>query len=329
MIKKILLIIITLFTINKNLYSKEITTKNYFLNYNNNIYLGGKLGISNFMNLKYLDNNFKIINTKIEKNKLAFENFIGYKINKVFNLELGYQNLGKALKRGKFINGYFKTKGITLSNKINYNLSPKINIYSKIGWIILKSTSEKINIINNTKDYISYKKISPLTSIGIEYKINNNFNTRLNYQFIYNLGNKNIFHEEPNNNLLTVSLIYNINNINSNIKNNKFFKIKNNNFSINYFKNILNLIKKKKIKIKYIIIKNINSLNNSIYLNLKNIIKKTVIKKNKEINFIKIKSDLYKYKNFKCYKFKKNNIKLYKNCLNYLNNKVIIKIYIK
>lgn len=174
----------------------------------------------------------------------------------------------------------------------------------------------------------------------MEYKLNNNFNTRLDYQFIYNLGQKNIFHEEPNNNLLTISLIYNLNKENSDIivKNNNNFnnfnKTKNINFGINYFKNIFYFIKKKNSIIKYIKIKNINKNNkilyksNIIYLNIKNIIKKIANKK-KYLNLIKFNYNINNYKKFKCNKFKNKNNKLYNKCLNYLDNKIFIKIYIK
>lgn len=130
MIKKLFLIIITLFLINKNSYSKEIFKNNYL---NNEIYFGTKIGLSNFLNLKNLNNKFKIINTKFKSNKLGYGSFLGYKINNNINIELGYDNLGKVFKKGKFINGYFKSKGITLSNKINYNISKNTNLYLKLG----------------------------------------------------------------------------------------------------------------------------------------------------------------------------------------------------
>ncbi len=344
MINKLFLIIITLFSINKNLYAKEIISKNKLLN-NNNIYLGGKIGISNFINTKNLSNNFKIIDTKIENNKIGFGNFLGYKINKIFNFEIGYENLGKILKKGKFINGFFKTKGITISNKINFNILNNIKLYTKIGWIILKSTSKKINIINNTKNYISYKKISPLTSLGIEYKINNNLYTRLDYQFIYNLGQKNIFHEEPNNNLFNINLIYKLNNfsfnkiknifknkINLKNNNNKNIDIKDIKLNINYLNNIFNIIKLKNFNIKYILIKDFRNnknilISNKDDINIKNVIKNLLNKDYKIIDRIEFIYNLNNYKKIKCKKFNKLN-NYYNNCLSYLNNKIFIRIYI-
>lgn len=130
MIKRLFLIIFTLFTVNLNLYSKEII-KNNFLD--KEIYLGNKIGLSNFTNLKNLNNNFKIVKTRLEPNQFGFGSFLGYKINNNLNFEIGYENLGKAIKKSKFIKGYFKSKGITILSKINLNLNKNINLYTRFG----------------------------------------------------------------------------------------------------------------------------------------------------------------------------------------------------
>ncbi len=332
MIKKLFLIIITSFFINKNLYSKEIINNNF----NKKIYFGTKIGFSNFLNLKNLNNKFKIINTKFKSNKIGYGSFLGYKINNNFNIELGYENLGKVIKKGKFINGYFKSKGITLSNKINYNIYNNTNIYIKLGWIIIKSISKKNNIINNTKNVISYKKITPLTSLGIEFKISKNLYSRIDYQFINNLGHKNFLHEEPKNSFLNINIIYNINNINNNNKNINYINYNKNKILISkfinnykiinkkkniynyklYLNNILNLIKKRKYKILSINIYNYSILNNNYKLRL--------------INFIKYKLNKIKINkvNIKVYKLLKNNCKLNNKieCYKKLDKRFLIKI---
>ncbi len=300
MIHKILLILLTFFASNSGLYG---------INHNfkyTNLYIGNQIGLSNYTNLKQLSNNLKYIKTNIKNNNLGYGNFLGYKINKNFNLELGYNNFGKVYKKSKFVSGFFITKGITLCNKFNYNIINKTtNLYTKIGWMILKSQAQKSNIINHNKETTSYVKMTPLTSIGIEFNINKNWITRLDYQWTYNVGHRNYLYEEPNNNLLTFNIIYKISNLenfnlikkyfiyiykiyknfNLNIINKYNYKKYINNYKNKYNRNNLNLINIfNYFKYKNLYIINIKILN--LINNKKLILNKNLTKINPYIKYI-------------------------------------------
>ncbi len=241
--KKIFITLITIILIIGKTLAKEKETTN-------NIYIGNKIGLSKY---KDLEN----INIKKNNNQIGHGFFIGYKANKNLSFEIGYDWIGKIIKKKKFINKYFNSQGINISTKINYPLNEKLNLYTKIGNILSKSIYNEKNKIKKTEINLINTTLSPLLSLGIEYKINKYLFTRLDYQFIYKIGNKLINKEETNNNFLSINLIYFK-------KNQQKKKYKNINFKINFYTNnyILNTYNIYKLNN---LINKINILNKYIY----------------------------------------------------------------
>ncbi len=314
--KKIIIIFLIIIFLFNSLFAQK---KKFF---HNSMYIGYKLGWSKYNDLEKINKKFQNNN----KNGKGF--FIGYKANKNLSFEFGYDLLGQIKEKKKFNTYLFKTQGLNLVSKINLPIFNNLDIYTKLGGIITNSIySEENKIKKNKKDFID-TRISPLISLGIEYKINSYLFSRIDYQWIYNIGNKYFLKEEPNNNFLNFNLIYKYKN---NIKKNN--KIKNLNFYIKFNKNkfILNNINTNKLN--YIFEKNI-FINKYIY-KIK-IINYILNKKNK---FNKLKSIYKKINCIEKYFLKKGidysklNKKIYylnfkKNKKKIFNNYTIIKFFL-
>ncbi len=262
--QKIFFIIIILFTTNIVVSKNLLTQKNEKIN-KNNIYVGQKLGWSKFKDIENISPDFKGRTNIIKNNKLSASYFIGYKKNKYLSFEIGNNLLGTAYEYGKFINKKFNSKGINLSTKINFPIYNDLYLYTKIGNILVKSTSTKENKIKNNIKEIQNIKFSPLFSLGIENKIRDNVYYSIDYQWIFNIGDKKILNEEPSDVSWNFNLIYK-----------------------NIFNNEKSLIHKNKINKKDNPIININLLSKKTKINYKtlNIIKKII----KRIGIYKIKS---------------------------------------
>ncbi len=312
--KIIITILITIILINSLFAHKK---KNY------NLYIGYKLGLSKYNDLEKINKKLQKYNQYNNSNGKGF--FIGYKANKNLSFEIGYDWLGKIKNKEKFNTYSLISQGINIISKINLPLNKNLDIYTKLGGIITNSIySKKNKIIKKKTDFID-TRLSPLLSLGIEYKINSYLSSRLDYQWIYKIGNKYFLKEEPNNNFLNINLIYKYKNlpkvnkkkINFYIKfyKNKFILnniIKN---KLNYFLNQNILLNKNIYKIKIInyVFKKKNQFNKLklIYNRISNIEKYFL---SKGINHLKLNKKIYKYS-------EKNKQKI-------LNNYIIIKVII-
>ncbi len=295
--------LITIFLINAIFAQKK-------QNISDEMYIGNKIGLSQYNDLEKINKKFRNIDNS--NNELGTGIFIGYQNNKNLSFELGYDWLGKIEEKNKFSTTYFKTQGINLVSKIDLPINKDINIYTKLGGIITNSIYSEKNKIQKYKKDLTNTKLSPLISLGIEYKINPDLLSRIDYQLTYNLGDKIFLKEEPNNNFLNISFIYKYKKNNININNKKkinfniiFDKNKSviNNLSINkldfFLKRIFFLNKNiYKIKIINYIFQKKNKFSKlKLIYNRINNIEKYFLKQG--INFIKLNKKIYDYTNFK------------------------------
>ncbi len=268
MIKTITFLLI-LFTFNYNVKA------NNFLEYNLNkkIYIGNQLNIVKNYNIKYEKQTNKI-NTYTNIKQILSSIYLGYKYNKNLNLEIGYNWLNNISIYKKFIKEKIETNGINLSAILKKNIYKNLNIYTKFGEIFINETITKNNNLTRKNIQKNIHNIYPLLNIGLEYKINKNIYSKLDYQIIYSKENK------FKNTLININLIYKIDNINNllkkitNIYFNKQNNIKQNNNLTrkNIQKNIHKKVKTKNKKQTYnnnfiiekIIQKNIYNYNKSI-----------------------------------------------------------------
>ncbi|QJC28597.1 OmpA family protein [Enterobacteriaceae endosymbiont of Plateumaris consimilis] len=165
----------------------------------NNWYLGSKIGWSQYDNLLGFSNTEK---NDSKVNKLGSGLFIGYKENNILNFELGYDWLGLVSHKQKNLINLFQAQGIQLSAKIICPIYGSLDFYSRLGAIVTRIDVKK----NNHTEY--FYNATPLLSLGGEYKLNNSWSSRLEYQFTKEIGNNDIIGQETNNSMLVFGLSY-------------------------------------------------------------------------------------------------------------------------
>ncbi|PQJ84172.1 OmpA family protein [Aliivibrio sifiae] len=169
------------------------------------IYIGGKVGSTlykNSCNKESLEcNDFRP----------SFGGFLGYKINDIFSIEGGYSDLGKVKADYIPISEYqgvakysAEIQGYELGIKSDYHLSNQSVLFSKVGgyyWDVEKKGDE-IGFKVNEKD----SGTSLMLGLGYEYLWSKKLSTRIEYQWINNVGGKNT--GGSNVNLITVGIGY-------------------------------------------------------------------------------------------------------------------------
>ncbi|ELB2105355.1 outer membrane beta-barrel protein [Vibrio parahaemolyticus] len=127
-------------------------------------YIGGKLGYSGFNDACYL-------NEPCDDESFAVSGHIGYNFNKYVAAEYGVDYLGDFTANYNHsglntVNG--EMWALTLAPKFNLPLSDTWNLFAKIGGAYMMAGDEK--------DFI------PTGSLGAEYKIDENWSLRAEYQ---------------------------------------------------------------------------------------------------------------------------------------------------
>ncbi|QJC31626.1 outer membrane beta-barrel protein [Enterobacteriaceae endosymbiont of Donacia tomentosa] len=249
---------------------------NAYFNKNNSYwYLGSKLGLSKYNNLNLFGNDIDNENYN-EINKLGSGFFLGFQENRFLSFEIEYDWFGKLIKNineSNIIN-IFQSEGIQLTTKITYPIIENLDIYTRFGNIITRTK----NIQKNKEQKINsiFFNASPILAIGSEYKTNNNWFYRFEYQWIHKIGDNKNLGQETSNSMFVLGLKYSFHNqdyYSSKRIPHHFKKYKNNNHNnINlksrvYFKfdDFRLQIKGKKILNKLIIQANKNKRKQKIY----------------------------------------------------------------
>ncbi|QJC29041.1 OmpA family protein [Enterobacteriaceae endosymbiont of Plateumaris rustica] len=221
--KKIIFIILTIFV--NFCYNTNNVMADTIKNNKNDWYLGSKIGWSQYDNLL----GYSIKKGDSSKiNKIGSGFFLGYKENRYLNFELGYDWLGLISRNHKNLINLFRAQGIQLSTKIICPIIGNLDIYSRLGAIITR-----IDVKNNNH-YNYFYNATPLLSLGSEYKINNSWSSRLEYQFTRKIGSNDVIGQETNNSMLVFGLSYSFDKHKSSKLIDKIFfeKLSNNRFNI-------------------------------------------------------------------------------------------------
>ena len=171
----------------------------------NTFYTGAKLGWSELYKLDakkvraFDDVSIKTSN----RSNVAGGAFLGFQANPYLAFELGYDWLGSAKYKRSFHyagKGYdlgkskVSAQGVSLTGKLSYPLSfisDDLDIYGRAGGMV---TIAKWKNGGLTKDLYgkggTKTDVSPVYALGLDYRLNEDFSTRLEYQYVQHIHTK-------------------------------------------------------------------------------------------------------------------------------------------
>ena len=175
----------------------------------NTWYTGGKLGWSQYHDTGFANAYEGIGNGPTHESQLGAGAFLGYQANQYLGFEMGYDWLGRMPSKGSVNNGAFKAQGVQLAAKLSYPLTDDLDIYTRLGGMVWRADS-KGNFNNGAAGRISDHDtgVSPLAAVGVEYAVTKNWATRLDYQWVNNIGDAATVGARPDNGMLSVGVSY-------------------------------------------------------------------------------------------------------------------------
>ncbi|QGX91091.1 porin OmpA [Tatumella sp. TA1] len=164
-------------------------------------YVGGKLGWSQYHDTGFSGNHYQVTN-EARDNQLGAGAFVGYQANPYLGFEMGYDWLGRMKYTGQN-HGAFIGQGVQLAAKLSYPITDDLDVYTRLGGMLWRV---------DAKDYQGHHNIdtgvSPLAAAGFEYALTQNWATRLEYQWVNNIGDRNTTGARPDNGMLSLGLSY-------------------------------------------------------------------------------------------------------------------------
>ncbi|KFC95877.1 outer membrane protein A [Leminorella grimontii ATCC 33999 = DSM 5078] len=132
--------------------------------------------------------------------------YVGYQANQYLGFEFGYDWLGRMTYRGDDSAAY-KAQGIQLSAKLSYPIMNDLDIYTRLGAMGWRGDVTAHPAAGGTyKDHET--GVSPLAAVGVEYAITPSLATRLDYQWVNNIGDADSVGTRPDNGMLSLGLAY-------------------------------------------------------------------------------------------------------------------------
>ncbi|MDX7987705.1 porin OmpA [Xenorhabdus sp. 12] len=185
----------------------------------NTWYTGAKLGWSQYHDVNFYGNGYdnRIGNGSTHKSQLGAGAYVGYQANPYLGFELGYDWLGRMPYKGSINNGAFRAQGVQLATKLSYPVMDNLDVYTRLGGMVWRADSSatyNANALGGTgetnqrrlKDHDT--GVSPLAAIGVEYALTKNLATRLDYQWVNNIGDATTVGARPDNGMLSLGVSY-------------------------------------------------------------------------------------------------------------------------
>lgn len=164
--------------------------------YHSGLYLGADVGYIS------ADNACSDIYDSCDENNFKFGIIGGARFNEYISLELVYHDFGTY--EGKLnVTDDTDAYGVDLQIKADWWLSHNMNVFGKLGGMRWDKHFHG-HIENGTSpNAMGQNGYSPTISLGAEYKIMNNLNARLSYQWVNDFGG-----DETTLNLFSLGLTY-------------------------------------------------------------------------------------------------------------------------
>ncbi|OKP05359.1 porin OmpA [Xenorhabdus eapokensis] len=181
----------------------------------NTWYTGAKLGWSQYHDVNFYGNGYdnRIGNGSPEKSQLGAGAYVGYQATPYLGFELGYDWLGRIAYKGSINNGAFRAQGIQLTTKLSYPVLDNLDVYTRLGGMVVRADSSATYHADaasptQVRKKNDYTGLSPLAAIGVEYALTKNLATRVDYQWVNNIGDATTVGARPDNSLLSVGVSY-------------------------------------------------------------------------------------------------------------------------
>ncbi|AYM89825.1 porin OmpA [Serratia sp. T13T92] len=165
-------------------------------------YTGAKLGWSQFHDTGFYGNGYTVDNDA-RKDQIGAGAFVGYQANQYLGFEMGYDWLGRMKYTGANT-GSFKAQGVQLAAKLSYPIMNDLDIYTRLGGMVWRADSDGAGSNGGNHD----TGVSPLAAVGVEYALNRDWATRLDYQWVNNIGDAGTVGARPDNGMLSVGVSY-------------------------------------------------------------------------------------------------------------------------
>ena len=169
-------------------------------------YTGAKLGWSQYHDTGFYGNGYTGNDGATHENQLGAGAFLGYQANQYLGFELGYDWLGRMPYKGNQVNGAFKAQGVQLAAKLSYPVLDDLDVYTRLGGMVWRANSTQQNGGKRISDHDT--GVSPLAAVGVEYALTPNWATRLDYQWVNNIGDAQTVGTRPDNAMLSVGVSY-------------------------------------------------------------------------------------------------------------------------
>ena len=174
----------------------------------NTWYVGGKFGWAQFYNIDHGD----ATNLRHEdKQDVGGGAFVGYQFNSWLGLEAGYDYLGKYafdVESAPTLNAENTIRGGQLAVKLGLPLGDSFDLYTRLGamayWMDLDVGAEGASEHFTGHD----SGTSPLAALGLEYAITRDWATRLEYQWVGNVGDVEQVGTQTDSGLLSLGVSY-------------------------------------------------------------------------------------------------------------------------
>lgn len=168
----------------------------------NTWYAGGKLGWSQFHDTGWYNKDLQN-NGNTQESQLGAGAFGGYQVNPYVGFEMGYDWLGRMPYKGSEVSGAFKAQGVQLTAKLGYPITNDLDIYTRLGGMVWRADSSNSEIGKNHDT-----GVSPVFAGGLEWAVTRDIATRLEYQWVNNIGDAQTVGVRPDNGMLSVGVSY-------------------------------------------------------------------------------------------------------------------------
>lgn len=169
-------------------------------------YTGAKLGWSQYHDTGYYGHDYDNNDGPTHNNQLGAGAFLGYQANPYLGFELGYDWLGRMPYKGNVTNGAFKAQGVQIAAKLSYPIMDDLDLYTRLGGMVWRADSTQQTDGERIKDHDT--GVSPLAAVGVEYALTQNWATRLDYQWVNNIGDSQTVGTRPDNGMLSLGVSY-------------------------------------------------------------------------------------------------------------------------